>query len=375
MKECTKCLNTINENESLCTECRNFNQTKNDWEQKEKEFTELINQYKKPGSKYDVIVPLTGGKDSCYVLYYMAKILKVKVLAFTWDNGLIRQTAWRNMENAVKATGSGHVICKWDMNKTQRLLKAFFKRNAKVCYCPGLMSIGVFPLAIKENIPLIITGFSEGQRELNHNFIMPDQGIQKENFLKFCRLWNEFFINALKEFEPEYMDDIINTILGDLLYYTKPDVTVSFYPVMVPMSNYISWLNLDNLHDTLEKEIGWENASNSNIHSSCIIEPIKGYLEFRRELSELRTEINQMIRSGFITREQGKKEIRILGMKNTIPKNLKEFCEFINISEAEFHHYVALKRNVPEQALKFRQDVVNTISWIMGIEKHNTKFV
>lgn len=37
-----------------------------DWEAREKEFLSILDEYRGDGSHYDCVIPVSGGKDSCY---------------------------------------------------------------------------------------------------------------------------------------------------------------------------------------------------------------------------------------------------------------------------------------------------------------------
>ena len=37
-----------------------------DWDQRKKEFEQILDKYRGDGSRYDCIIPVSGGKDSCY---------------------------------------------------------------------------------------------------------------------------------------------------------------------------------------------------------------------------------------------------------------------------------------------------------------------
>jgi tRNA(Ile)-lysidine synthase TilS/MesJ len=83
---------------------------------------------KKQG-EYDALVPLSGGKDSTYILYLAVKVYKLKVLTMTYDNGFVSQPAVDNMERAVKKMGVKHVVCKPDfdvLSKIYRNMKAMY---------------------------------------------------------------------------------------------------------------------------------------------------------------------------------------------------------------------------------------------------------
>lgn len=116
-------------------------------------------------------MPLTGGKDSSYVLYYMTKVIGARVLAFTFDNRLIRDFAWQNIENAVQSAGCDHVISRFDEEKLQLLYKAAFRSQGHICLCPLFLCLTIIPLAVKEQVPLVVSGFSSGQRGKDYTFV------------------------------------------------------------------------------------------------------------------------------------------------------------------------------------------------------------
>ena len=87
MKKCTSCVlpethETIAfDNKGVCNICTQVNVQKEniDWVQKRKDLDVLIEQYKGKND-YDCLVPFSGGKDSTWAVYYLVKVLKLKVL-------------------------------------------------------------------------------------------------------------------------------------------------------------------------------------------------------------------------------------------------------------------------------------------------------
>jgi hypothetical protein len=57
------------------------------------------------GPQYDCVVPLSGGKDSSYVLYYAVRRLGLRVLAVNYDSGFQSPQATANIANACEALG------------------------------------------------------------------------------------------------------------------------------------------------------------------------------------------------------------------------------------------------------------------------------
>jgi len=67
----------------VCNYCRTFEQkwSRHNYEEKEKELKRIFETHKAKKGKYDCIVPLSGGKDSTYVLYLCKVRYGLNVLA------------------------------------------------------------------------------------------------------------------------------------------------------------------------------------------------------------------------------------------------------------------------------------------------------
>ncbi len=80
MKYCQKCImpdtrpEQVFDSEGVCDACRSAERkhTEIDWKARRKEFEEILERYRnKDGSWWDCIIPVSGGKDSCYQAYTM----------------------------------------------------------------------------------------------------------------------------------------------------------------------------------------------------------------------------------------------------------------------------------------------------------------
>ncbi len=54
------------------------------------------------GSRFDVMVLYTGGKDSTYLLWYLAKKLRLRVLVASWNMPYTNDTCRENMRRAMR---------------------------------------------------------------------------------------------------------------------------------------------------------------------------------------------------------------------------------------------------------------------------------
>ena len=114
MKYCTQCVMpdtkpgvTLDKN-GLCNACRNIAIKKAiDWEQRKSELIDLCNRIKQQAkdSQYDCIVPVSGGKDGTFQIWYMQEICKMRVLAVSIVPHLRTREGIENLNNMITELG------------------------------------------------------------------------------------------------------------------------------------------------------------------------------------------------------------------------------------------------------------------------------
>ena len=93
---------TYDEN-GLCNACQwKKKKKKINWKSREKNFKDLISQIKSKKNNFDVIVPVSGGKDSCYVAYNLKYKYKLNPLCVTVNPPLQTKLGRKNLENFTK---------------------------------------------------------------------------------------------------------------------------------------------------------------------------------------------------------------------------------------------------------------------------------
>ncbi|WP_396642519.1 hypothetical protein [Methylomonas sp. 2B] len=132
----------------------------------EKALRECKNQ-----AEYDCLVPLSGGKDSIYLLYKLKVEYGLKVLAFTTDIN-IPPLAWDNIRRTLNKLDIDHVVYRPSEQFYQKLFRHLLKNQeprgavytVSYVYAP-LFEGDAIKLALEKNIPLILAGYSPGQPE------------------------------------------------------------------------------------------------------------------------------------------------------------------------------------------------------------------
>ena len=72
--------------EGICSGCLTENEgTQINWKRRENLFKDLINEYKSPSNNYDCIIPVSGGKDSYFIIDMVKNKLGMKPLLVSYN--------------------------------------------------------------------------------------------------------------------------------------------------------------------------------------------------------------------------------------------------------------------------------------------------
>lgn len=115
---------------------------------------------------YDCIVPISGGKDSSFILYYISRILGLKPLAVCVDSGFMHTDARYNIENLCSKMNVDLVIhkCKVRIKHVRNALKIAELSGVDIGFCGGCetdIRSTIVNQARKHNVKTIIYGSTD----------------------------------------------------------------------------------------------------------------------------------------------------------------------------------------------------------------------
>lgn len=144
--------------EGICSACTSFeNRSKIDWVRREKEFKELCEYTKSLKNQYDVVIPVSGGKDSTY---QVIKALEygLNPLAVTATTDHLSMLGRANLDNISKL-GVDHIEVTTN-TKLRRKINAYTLREIFDISWSEHVTIFTIPvrIAIQFNVPLILWG-------------------------------------------------------------------------------------------------------------------------------------------------------------------------------------------------------------------------
>lgn len=260
---------------------------------------ELLETTQRTG-EYDTVLCFSGGKDSTYVLQLAVEKYKLRVLAFTLDNGFLSDAAFDNIYRVVERLGVDlltfrpskaqfSAIIKASMLKKVYSPKTLTRISAGCNSCISMVNTTALKIAMEKKIPFILAGFTLGQ--------IPANAITYKNNYRFLQESRETSLNRLRQHAGSFIDD----------YYTIPESTLSASGATPTTMNLLCLESITEA-EIIEKvsRIGWEspgevdgcssncklNTFNNHVHQKTF-----GYNPYELELSHL-------IRKGLMTRQE-----------------------------------------------------------------------
>ena len=220
--------------------------------------------------QYDCLMLLSGGKDSTYALYQVAKIAR-RVLVVTLDNGFLADGAKANIGRVVNALGIDHRYL-----RTPAMNAIFvdsLERHSNVCQgCFKTLYTLAVETALEEGIPLIITGLSRGQ--FFETRLTPVQFL--ENSLDVEAI-DRTVLEARKAYHR--IDDAVSRLLNVEMF---KDDKVFEQVRFVEFYRYCD-VSLDEMYAFLAEHAPWIRPGDTGRSTNCLINDAGIYVHKRKE--------------------------------------------------------------------------------------------
>ena len=148
------------DNEGMCSACKN-NELKStvNWASRKSQLLEIIEKYKsKTGSRYDCIIPVSGGKDSTYQAYMIKEEFGLHPLLVNFLPRDLVPLGRKNIEN-LKNLGFDYIEFTANPTVYRKLAKIGLTELGDVTWPEhhGLFTVPA-QIAVAYKIPLIVWG-------------------------------------------------------------------------------------------------------------------------------------------------------------------------------------------------------------------------
>jgi N-acetyl sugar amidotransferase len=163
---CKKCVMSnqrpriIFDSDGVCGGCRNNELYKKniDWNKREEELHELLDQHRRKDGRWDVVVPSSGGKDSAYVAHQLKYKYGMNPLTVTWAPLIYTDIGWKNFQS-LRDSGFSNILSSPNGLIHRQLARLSFEEFGDAFHVFVLGQISFpFHIAIKFDIPLVMFG-------------------------------------------------------------------------------------------------------------------------------------------------------------------------------------------------------------------------
>ena len=291
----------------VCVPCRSSEEKMHiNWAEREKELRRILAMYKeKAGFNYDCIVPISGGKDSCFQLHVLTRVYKMKPLAVTFNHNWYSEVGKWNLTNILEKLNVDHIMFSPNRAVINKIARHSLSMIGDTCWhCHA--GVGAFPLqvAVRFNIPLLIWGESIAEQSGRTTYKNPE----------YKRFDRNYFTRVSAKFYPEEMTTDTLT-MKDLYPFQAPAVEEieRVGVVGIHLGDYIFW-DAERQMEFVKKEYGWREWEDGEMDGTykryksneCIMHGMHDYTKYlKRGFGRATDHASQDVRAGIITREEG----------------------------------------------------------------------
>jgi len=275
MKYCQKCILpetypgiTFNE-EGICNYCLEYKPEIN--VKGQESLVQVIRSHPNPGP-YDCIVPVSGGKDSSFILYYIVKELKLKPLALSYNSGFQHPIAEENVRNACKILGVDLKEIHSPGKIQEKILKSssiISKKTGMIwgcANCPAILRMLPIIVARKLKIPFVIWGSSVLEEVKVKSIKTTSNGKIKVLLKNPSVIFHGFryvFLRALQRLRLGF------PLKFALRPFSIPPFTTE-NPKFIHFYDYVPWDSMKHVN-LMAKEINWKHPAGKDSRFDCTL--------------------------------------------------------------------------------------------------------
>jgi N-acetyl sugar amidotransferase len=347
MRWCKRCVypeaavNLSLDEEGVCSSCRTFEAfdklTPDFWDQRRKRFERILEEtLKDRKGNYDVLVPVSGGKDSYYQTHVVCKEYGLKPLLVTYHGNNYLPVADHNRDRMRHVFDADHIVVGPSVDVLRKLNRLCFRKMGDMnwhAHC-GIFTVPI-QMAVKFDIPLVIWG--EIAWDISGMY-------EPDDFVEFsARVRHE---HGLRGFEwYDMLDDPVEKLTARDMNWAKYPTDEEILKVGVRglyVGNFFKWD--PNRHAKLvESEYGWKGArepfqrtyrmfSNLDDRYENGIHDLLKFVKFG--YGRCSDHVGKDIRTGYLTRPQGIELVR--KHDHVVSEDLHYWLDYIGMREEEF---------------------------------------
>jgi hypothetical protein len=331
--------------DGVCSFCIDFENKKHDPKLRGKKDLEM-QLVSDSDSKYDCLVPLSGGKDSSFIMFYLVKVLQLNPLALLVDTGYQTDVSIENIKKICSILKTDLIIAFptnyrkqaiYEALKVSFYLKRFWKDG--ICgHCENILRSTAVKEAKTRSIHKIVWGstdfedstnsYHKGWNSTAFKFRYGSQKSIKEILIKLLNAGRDFAVAPGSVFHVLKFwvyNVLMNFDLGINGFFDKfnPTSEFSFNRKSIKVVYFFDFIKYDPIHqiEIIKKNLDWQCPANREMRSDCILSCFENYNFMKQTgISKNGFLLSTLIRYGLINRKEA------LEKEMIFEKNLKSIC-------------------------------------------------
>lgn len=352
MRYCKRCLypenhplNLVFDDEGVCSGCR-VHEEKDilNWAQRAEKLKGIFDTYRnKSQNNYDCIVPVSGARDSYYIVHLVKNIYGMNPLLVTYNKQYNTAEGVRNLANLRIQFDCDIMTLTVNPEKVKKITRASIRKMGSIYWhCLAGQTVYPIQMAVKFKIPLVVWGAHQGVDQVGM-FSHLDEVEMTRKYRKE---------HDLMGFEADDLIDEFDAITeNDILPYKYPhDKEIERVGVRgIYLNNFIRW-DSRTQHEKMIEKYGYKTMVQNRTFDTyndvdCFnYSDVHDYIKIVKwGYGKVTDHATREIRLGHLTREKGIELVK--RYSNREPKNLKKFLDWIGISPSAFKFLIDQHRN------------------------------
>jgi N-acetyl sugar amidotransferase len=349
---CSRCLypenhplNIIFDEDGVCSGCKVHEEKDNlNWDLRAQKLKKILNSYKNSsGRNYDCIIPVSGARDSYFIVHTIKKVFGMNPLLVTYNKQYNTAVGIRNLANLRILFDCDIMTLTVNPEVVKKITRATIRKRGSI-YWHCIAGQTVFPvqIAVKFKIPLIIWGAHQGVDQVGM-FSHLDEVEMTRKYRKEHDLMGLEAEDLISEFDNLTEQDVVQYIYPDDKEIERVGVRGIY------LNNYIRW-DSKIQHEEMIKLYNYETSIQTRTFDTyndidCFnYSDVHDYIKYiKLGYGKVTDHACREIRLRRMTREEGIEIVRKFENKN--PINLNLFLNWIGITENSFHYLIDQHRN------------------------------
>lgn len=352
MKYCTRCVYPANhplritfDAAGVCSGCRIHEEKDTlDWGERFEQLKKIADSYRNTsGRNYDCVVPVSGARDSYFIVHTVMKELGLRPLLVTYNKHYNTEAGIRNLAYLRTLFGADLITQTISPETVKKITRAsLHKMGSMYWHCIAGQTVFPVQVAVRFKIPLIIWGAHQGLDQVGM-FSHTDEVEMTRKYRKD---------HDLMGFEAEdLIDPTMGLEEGDLQPFMYPhDKEIEKVGVRgIYLGNYIRW-DSKRQHEEMIQKYGYESAAQTRTFDTyndvdCFhYSDVHDYIKYLKHgYGKASDHAAREIRLKRLTREEG--IAKVAAYQEVAPKTLPLFLDWIGMNEESFYSLVKEHRS------------------------------